>query len=70
MSYGNVLRAFKEFGVKDTFYKLFQSRTLKFGRLVGTDSLGNKYYENKKDYPFGEGGGTGRVAACAVEAAW
>lgn len=53
MSYGNVVRAVKEFGVKDTFYKLFQLRTLKFGELKGTDQLGNKYFENKKDYPFG-----------------
>ena len=43
----------KELGVKETFWKIFQQRTLKFGRLVGTDALGNKYYENKKDYPLG-----------------
>jgi len=54
MSYGNLLRGFKEFGVKETFYKLFQQRTLKFGALVGTDKLGNKYYENTKDYPWGQ----------------
>ena len=25
-----------------------------FGRLVGTDASGNNYYENTKDYPFGQ----------------
>ena len=53
MSYGNFLRAFKEFGPKGTFLRLWQQRTLKFGALKGTDQLGNKYYENKVDYPFG-----------------
>lgn len=48
------MRAFKEFGVKETFYKLFQQRQLKFGTLMGTDALGNKYYENKEEYPYGQ----------------
>ena len=38
---------------EQTFWKLFQSRTLKFGQLVGVDKFGNKYYENTKDYPYG-----------------
>lgn len=35
MSHGNFLRAFKEFGVVGTFWKLYQQRTLKFGTLIG-----------------------------------
>ena len=26
----------------------------KFGTLMGVDAAGNKYYENRKDYPFGQ----------------
>jgi hypothetical protein len=26
----------------------------KFGTLMGTDAMGNKYYENRVDYPFGQ----------------
>ena len=29
-------------------------RTLKFGKLVGTDQFGNEYYENTKDYQHGQ----------------
>jgi len=54
MSYGNFVRAFKEFGAVGTFKKLYQQRTLKFGSLVGTDRLGNKYFENTEDYLHGE----------------
>lgn len=51
MSYGNFLKAFKEFGPVGTFWKLFQMRTLKFGTLMGVDQMGNKYYENT-EYPY------------------
>lgn len=53
MSHGHFIRAFKEFGVAGTFKKLYKMRTLKFGAYMGTDELGNKYYENKIDYPHG-----------------
>eukprot|EP01138_Halocafeteria_seosinensis_P016160 gb/GECG01016490.1/.p1 GENE.gb/GECG01016490.1/~~gb/GECG01016490.1/.p1 ORF type:complete len:210 (+),score=18.19 gb/GECG01016490.1/:1-630(+) len=49
----SVFRALKEFGLRGTFTKLFQQRTLKFGRLVGTDRYGNKYYENP-EYAWGQ----------------
>ena len=52
-TYLNPWRALKEFGVKGTFWKMWHMRTLKFGRLVGVDKYGNKYYENKEDYPSG-----------------
>ena len=55
MSHGNFIRAIREYGVRGTFEKLYKMRTLKFGRLVGTDRFGNNYYENTKDYPAGEG---------------
>ncbi len=54
MSYGNFVRAFKEFGAVGTFKKLYQQRTLKFGSLVGTDRYGNKYFENTEDYHHGK----------------
>jgi NADH:ubiquinone oxidoreductase subunit len=50
MSYANVFRAVKEWGVKGTFWRLFQQRTLKFGTLMGVDKYGNEYYENT-EYP-------------------
>ncbi|KAA0174352.1 hypothetical protein FNF27_04144 [Cafeteria roenbergensis] len=50
----NLVRAFREFGVRGTMFKLWQWRTIKFGRLVGVDELGNKYYENNEDYPLGQ----------------
>lgn len=53
MSHGHFIRAFKEFGVVGTFWKLYKTRTLKFGALVGVDHLGNHYYENTIDYPHG-----------------
>ena len=49
MSHGNFLKAIKEFGLIGTWKQLYKFRTLKFGKLVGTDSVGNKYYENTKD---------------------
>lgn len=52
MSHGNFVRAIREFGIVGTFKKLYKMRTLKFGRLVGEDSQGNKYYENTVDYPY------------------
>lgn len=53
MSHGHFLRALREYGVKGTFERLYKMRTLKFGRLVGTDVYGNQYFENTKDYPAG-----------------
>jgi len=46
MSHGDIVRAVRAFGALGTIEKLFKMRTLKFGNLVGTDSLGNRYYEN------------------------
>lgn len=54
MSYGNVIRALKEFGVRGTFNKLWSVKTLKFGTVVGVDQMGNTYYENTIDYPQGQ----------------
>jgi hypothetical protein len=36
----NLVRAFREFGVRGTAQKLWQMRTIKFGRHVGTDING------------------------------
>lgn len=37
-----------------TLKKLHKMRTLKFGTLIGVDKYGNKYYENRQDYIFGQ----------------
>jgi NADH dehydrogenase (ubiquinone) 1 alpha subcomplex subunit 12 len=52
MSHGHFVRALREFGVRGTMLKLYKMRTLKFGRLVGTDKAGNQYFENAEDYPY------------------
>jgi len=54
MSHGHFLRALKEYGVVGTFKKLYKMRTIKFGTLIGTDQFGNRYFENTKDYPYGQ----------------
>ncbi|KAH9582473.1 NADH dehydrogenase 1 alpha subcomplex subunit 12 ndufa12/DAP13 [Schistosoma haematobium] len=33
-------------GIKGSFLTLFRTDELKWGKLVGTDNFGNKYYEN------------------------
>lgn len=39
----NLVRAFREFGVRGTVFKLWQWRTIKFGRLVGVDEIGEAF---------------------------
>jgi NADH:ubiquinone oxidoreductase subunit len=51
MSHGPIFKALRAYGLRGTFDKLYKMRTFKFGKLVGTDSLGNKYFENYVDYP-------------------
>merc|ERR1719502_1848885 len=34
--------------------QLYAAGDIKFGDLIGEDKFGNKYYENTKDYPFGQ----------------
>ena len=43
------LRAMQEFGPMETARKLYYYDELKFGTLMGTDSFGNKYYENRAE---------------------
>lgn len=50
----DVVRAFTKLGVAGTFRSLFRSRHAKIGALVGQDKYGNKYFENTKDYPWGQ----------------
>jgi NADH:ubiquinone oxidoreductase subunit len=54
MSHGHFLTAFRRLGLQGTFREIFRKRTLKFGKLVGTDAYGNKYYENTVDYANGQ----------------
>ena len=53
------MRAVRAWGVVGTIEKLFKMRTLKFGKLVGTDQLGNRYYENTVEVRAGEARGAG-----------
>ncbi|XP_064387449.1 NADH dehydrogenase [ubiquinone] 1 alpha subcomplex subunit 12-like [Halichondria panicea] len=39
-------------GVRQSFWKLLKMRDLRAGTLVGTDSFGNEYFENK-DHIYG-----------------
>lgn len=49
-----VWRAVMERGPLEAFNQFFKLRTFKFGRLVGVDKLGNKYYENTEEYKHGQ----------------
>lgn len=49
-----VWRAIMERGPLGAFEQFFKLRTFKFGRLVGVDRLGNKYYENTVEYKHGQ----------------
>lgn len=51
-THGNFVRAFQQFGPKETLRRLIQLKTLKFGTCVGTDRHGTEYYENR-EYPHG-----------------
>lgn len=39
-------RSLRESGVWGTVKRLYQFKDIKFGTHIGTDELGNKYYEN------------------------
>lgn len=45
-----VWRAVMERGPLGAFEQFFKLRTFKFGRLVGVDRAGNRYYENTEEY--------------------
>ena len=47
------LRAYQRLGLKGLFEHLYMFRRIKEGTLVGVDSKGTKYYENK-DLPYGQ----------------
>eukprot|EP00051_Salpingoeca_urceolata_P020365 m.304475 g.304475 ORF g.304475 m.304475 type:complete len:128 (-) comp19604_c0_seq1:96-479(-) len=40
-------------GLKPAIYSLFREGKVVEGTLVGTDELGNKYYENNDEYHYG-----------------
>jgi len=48
------VRALRAWGLRETVRKFYQMRQIKFGTLIGVDELGNKYYENMQDYPYGQ----------------
>uniref|UniRef100_A0A7N6ALQ6 NADH dehydrogenase [ubiquinone] 1 alpha subcomplex subunit 12 n=1 Tax=Anabas testudineus TaxID=64144 RepID=A0A7N6ALQ6_ANATE len=41
-------------GVRGLLLQFFRVNDLKTGTLIGVDKYGNKYYEDKKHYFFGE----------------
>ncbi|MEQ2264167.1 hypothetical protein XENORESO_021502 [Xenotaenia resolanae] len=41
-------------GVRGFFLQLFRVNDIKTGTLIGVDKYGNKYFEDKKHYFFGE----------------
>ena len=47
------LRMYQKVGWEGLWKHLFTFRSIKEGTLVGTDALGNKYYENTA-YPWGQ----------------
>ncbi|CAM9156921.1 unnamed protein product [Heterosigma akashiwo] len=51
---GKYVRALQTFGLKGSLEKMYSVGDIKFGALKGIDRIGNKYYENAKDYPFGQ----------------
>lgn len=42
--------AFQRYGVRGVYDKITSMGTVKFGRLVGEDHMGNKYYEDLNEY--------------------
>lgn len=46
---GGTIAAAKQFGWKDVWAQMRQCKDAKVGTLVGTDALGNRYYENKNE---------------------
>ena len=42
-------RAVKEFGWRGVYEKCTSMGTVKMGTLIGTDKMGNKYYEDRKE---------------------
>jgi NADH dehydrogenase (ubiquinone) 1 alpha subcomplex subunit 12 len=44
--YEKYMEAFKRYGWKGTLWKLYNPGDVKFGKLVGEDQFGNKYYED------------------------
>lgn len=53
-TYLNIPRALRDYGLKETARIFWQMRSVKHGTLVGVDRIGNKYYENREEYPFGK----------------
>ncbi len=41
------LRVLRQKGVWGTLKTLFKMRTMKHGQLIGRDSFGNEYFENR-----------------------
>ncbi|KAG5931155.1 hypothetical protein E4U59_000525 [Claviceps monticola] len=46
------IRNFRKIGIKEFFHQMQYIGDTKYGRLVGTDRNGNKYYENPEELPL------------------
>lgn len=49
----NYINSIKTLGLRKTYERMYMFRQLKEGNLVGSDELGNKYYENLS-LPYGQ----------------
>jgi len=50
----NIPRALKDYGLRESARIFWQMRSIKHGALIGMDRFGNKYYENRVEYPYGK----------------
>lgn len=51
----NFTKDVKENGVKEALRRILHMRDMKYGKLVGTDKFGNKYFEDYQFEVAGEG---------------
>jgi NADH dehydrogenase (ubiquinone) 1 alpha subcomplex subunit 12 len=49
-----IARALKEFGLRATLKKMYVYGDIKFGAQMGIDKFGNAYFDNTKDYSYGQ----------------
>ena len=48
------LKAVRLWGLRRTLQKMYMLKDVKFGALQGVDKFGNEYFENAKDYHWGQ----------------
>ena len=48
------IKAVRLWGLRRTLQKMYMLKDVKFGALQGVDKFGNEYFENAKDYHWGQ----------------